>query len=316
MTAGDGSRVSRPLGEGAATLAIVGAAFGFGSIAIATVLATRAGTTLVALLLGRYAIAAVLLLPVVGGARGLAIGRGRALPLLVAGGVGQAIVAVLSLSALAYIPAATLVFLFYTFPAWVAIFARLRGTESITPTRVIALALALAGIVVMVGMPGAATLNPLGVALGLSAALAYGIYIPLVNRLQRGVGSTVATWYICAGVAVILGVAGVARAELSWAQPMAAWWAMLWLALVSTTFAFVLFLRGLATLGPVRTSIVSTAEPFFVAIMGALFLDQPLTLPVILGGLFIAAAVVLLQRGSPPPAPAASGRRATPSGSR
>jgi drug/metabolite transporter (DMT)-like permease len=156
----------------------------------------------------------------------------------------------------------------------------------------------------------------LGVALGLSAALAYGIYIPLVNRLQRGVDSTVATWYICAGVAVILGVAGVMRAELSWTQPMAAWWAMLWLALVSTTFAFVLFLRGLATLGPVRTSIVSTAEPFFVAIMGALFLDQPLSLPVILGGLFIAAAVVLLQRGSPPPAPAASGRRATPSGSR
>ena len=306
------TRGSRPLGEGAATLAVVGAAFGFGSIAIATVLATRAGATLVPLLLGRYFIAALVLLPIVGGLRGLAIGRARALPLLVAGGIGQAIVAVLSLSALAYIPAASLVFLFYTYPAWVALFARLRGTEPITPTRIVALALALAGIVVMVGMPGAQALHPLGVALGLSAALAYGIYIPMVSGLQARVDSAVATWYICVGVSAILAVASVVRQELTWAQPLEAWAAMIWLAVVSTTFAFVLFLRGLATLGPVRTSIVSTAEPFFVAIMGALFLDQPLTLPIVLGGLLIAGAVVLLQRTAAttgvapaPPRPAA-----------
>jgi len=306
------ARGRRPLREGAATLAVVGAAFGFGSIAIATVLATRAGATLVTLLLGRYVIAALVLIPIVGGLRGLAIGRARALPLLVAGGIGQAIVAVLSLSALAYIPAASLVFLFYTYPAWVALFARLRGTEPITPTRIVALALALAGIVVMVGMPGAQALHPLGVALGLSAALAYGIYIPMVSGLQSRVDSAVATWYICVGVSAILAVAAVARQELTWAQPIEAWAAIFWLALVSTTFAFVLFLRGLATLGPVRTSIVSTAEPFFVATMGALFLDQPLTLPIVLGGLLIAGAVVLLQRTTAatgaapsPPRPAA-----------
>lgn len=311
MTTDATARERRALGDGAAMAAIAGAAFGFASIAIATVLATRAGTTLIPLLLGRYFIAALVLLPLVGGLRGLAIGRSRALPLLVAGGIGQAIVAVLSLSALAFIPAASLVFLFYTYPAWVALFARLRGSEPITPIRIAALALALAGIVVMVGMPGAASLHPLGVALGLSAALAYGIYIPMVGALQARVDPAVATWYICIGVSAILAVAALARGELSWEQPLEGWAAMLWLAVVSTIIAFVLFLRGLATLGPVRTSIVSTVEPFFVAIMGALFLDQPLTRPVVLGGLLIAAAVVLLQR-STTGGPVGAGTRPTP----
>jgi drug/metabolite transporter (DMT)-like permease len=48
-------------------------------------------------------------------------------------------------------------------------------------------------------------------------------------------------------------------------------------------------------LGPVRTAIVSTVEPFFTALMGAWLLDQPLTFTTLVGGALIAAAVILLQ---------------------
>jgi drug/metabolite transporter (DMT)-like permease len=74
-----------------------------------------------------------------------------------------------------------------------------------------------------------------------------------------------------------------------------AWLAILLLAVVSTVGAFLGFLRGLRVLGPVRTAIVSTVEPFFTALMGAWLLDQPLTATTLLGGAFIAAAVILLQ---------------------
>jgi drug/metabolite transporter (DMT)-like permease len=60
--------------------------------------------------------------------------------------------------------------------------------------------------------------------------------------------------------------------------------------------AFILFLRGLAVLGPVRTAIVSTAEPFFTAALAAPVLGQPITVRTVVGGVLIAAAVVLLQR--------------------
>jgi drug/metabolite transporter (DMT)-like permease len=64
---------------------------------------------------------------------------------------------------------------------------------------------------------------------------------------------------------------------------------------VCTALAFIAFLRGLGVLGPVRTAIVSTVEPFFTALLGAAVLGQPLTPPMLAGGALIAAAVVLLQ---------------------
>jgi drug/metabolite transporter (DMT)-like permease len=79
---------------------------------------------------------------------------------------------------------------------------------------------------------------------------------------------------------------------------MAAWWSVLALAFLCTAGAFLVFLRGLNVLGPVRTAIVSTIEPFFTAILGALFLSQPMTPTVLAGGALIAIAVVLLQRGA------------------
>jgi drug/metabolite transporter (DMT)-like permease len=55
------------------------------------------------------------------------------------------------------------------------------------------------------------------------------------------------------------------------------------------------FLRGLSVLGPVRTSIISTVEPFWTAVLGALVLNQPITKGVVAGGACIALAVALLQ---------------------
>ena len=74
-----------------------------------------------------------------------------------------------------------------------------------------------------------------------------------------------------------------------------AWAAVLGLAFFSTMIAFILFLRGLAVLRPVRTAIVSTVEPFWTAIVGALALAQPMSPRTAAGGVLIAAAVVLLQ---------------------
>jgi drug/metabolite transporter (DMT)-like permease len=57
----------------------------------------------------------------------------------------------------------------------------------------------------------------------------------------------------------------------------------------------VFFLMGLVRLGPVRTAIVSTVEPFLTALLGVLVLSQSLTLSTVLGGLLIIVAVVMLQ---------------------
>src|SRR5688500_11661279 len=92
--------------------------------------------------------------------------RARAWPLIVLG-VGQAAIAFLSLYALNWVSAATLSFLFYTYPAWVTLIAAVRRTEPLTSTRLLALGLSLTGIVVMVGSPWAETPHMTGVLLAL-----------------------------------------------------------------------------------------------------------------------------------------------------
>lgn len=269
-------------------------ACGFGAISIFVAIATKAGAPLLDVLYWRYVIATVVLLAVLLRAGGRPDRRG--FRVMMTAGLVQSLIAVLSLSALRYISAGTLAFLFYTYPAFVAVLARVRHSEPLTPARLTALAVSLAGIFLMIGAPGGESLHPVGVALALISAVMYALYIPMVGAMQRELTPLATALYMTAGAAVFLGFAGLARAELSVVLPAAAWSSVLALGTLSTAGAFYVFLQGLNVLGPVRTAIVSTVEPFFTAILGAVFLSQPMRGSTIAGGALIAAAVVLLQR--------------------
>ena len=228
-------------------------------------------------------------------ARRLCSCRARALRAILLGGGGQAVVTGASLAALAYIPAGTLGFLFYTYPAWVTVIAAVRGHERITAPRLLALALSLGGVATMVGAPGAASLHPLGVALALGSALAYAIYVPFIGRLQEGSTGTVTSVYICLGAGLVFACVTAVRGAGAPLTPLG-WSAVAALALPCTVVAFLAFLRGLAALGPVRTAILSTVEPFWTASLGAVVLHQPIGRGTLIGGAMIAAAVLVLQR--------------------
>ena len=283
-----------------ASALIVFAACCFGSIPLFAIVAQRGGATLLALLTWRYVLAIAMLLPIAGRAIVAARNRQRSLPLIILAGGAQAAIAYLSLAALDYMSAATLAFLFYTYPAWVALIAAVRRTEPLTPVRLGALALSLTGIVIMVGSPWAAPIPLPGLALALGSALMYAMYIPVVARIQRGVEPAPATVYICIGAGVVyLAVGGATGSLGDLALPTtSAWLAAAGIALLSTVLGFIAFLRSLPVLGTVRTAIICTVEPFYTSVAAALLFAQPLTGATIVGGALIAAAVVLLQLGS------------------
>jgi drug/metabolite transporter (DMT)-like permease len=297
---------ARPADVARATALVLFSACCFGSIPILITIAIRSGATLVDVLAWRYVIAAVLLVAVGGGlARVRRSGR-IVTPLLLLAGGGQAAIAFVSLSALRYIPAATLSFLFYTYPAWVAVIAAARGAERIGGRRAMALALSLAGITLMVGMPGTGHLNPAGVLLALSSAIMYAAYIPMIDHLGRDLPPAVTSVYASGGAALILVVVALSQGGPAFRFAPSAWGAIATLAVVSTVLAFLAFLRGLAVIGPVRTAIVSTVEPFWTALLGSLVLAQRLGPRTLAGGVCIAAAVILLQVRSHTSTPAPS----------
>ncbi len=280
-----------------ATLLVVFSACCFGSIPILITLAIGSGARLIDALVWRYAIAAVLLVIVSGGIGATRAAGRRALPLFALAGGGQAAIAFVSLSALKYIPAASLTFLFYTYPAWLAVISAVRGTEKLTELRAVALSLSLAGLALMVGMPGASGLHPIGVALALSAALLYAVYVPMIGHLGRDLPPAVTSSYAAAGAAVALITASLFQGGPRFELSSLSWLSIGVLAVVCTVLAFIAFLRGLAAIGPVRTAIISTVEPFWTALLGSVVLGQQLGPRTLIGGVLIAAAVIVIQVG-------------------
>jgi len=281
------------MGQG--TLYTLLAAAGFAAVSILTSLATATGLSLATVLAWRYTLAAVVLVGWVGTHAYKRIPPREMLRFVSVGGFGQALLVYLALSSLRFIPAATLAFLFYTYPAWVALVQAVRGAEQLDLRRGVALALSFAGIGVMVGMPGAGGVDWRGVALALSAAMIYGAYIPVMRVLQKDHPVAPTSAYSKIGAALAFLVLSVADQSFTYQIAPATWGVLIALTLFSTVLPSVFFLMGLIRLGPVRTAIVSTVEPFLTAILGVLVLSQALTLPTVLGGALIVAAVVVLQ---------------------
>jgi drug/metabolite transporter (DMT)-like permease len=281
-----------------ATLLIAVSALSFGSISVLTVLVTSAGVPLLTAMAWRYVIGAALLLAIVGVKEIGSIPRKRLIQLFLIGGFGQALITYLSLHALEYIPVGPLAFLFYTYPAWVALLAAMRRTERLTSVRAIALTLALVGVAIMVGAPSTDKLNPIGVILALGSALLYSAYLPSLEHIQQGMPVLVSTFLLVTGAAVTFVIAALLARELYLPTGLPVWSDIVVLAVVSTVIAFSTLIKGLSVLGPVRTAIIATVEPFFTAMLGVAVLGNQLTITTLVGGTLIAAAVLLIQWSS------------------
>ena len=74
---------------------------------------------------------------------------------------------------------------------------------------------------------------------------------------------------------------------------------VLMLALACSSIAYVLYYRLIADIGPTRALTMAFLMPAFGMLWGALFLDEPITLPMIAGcALVIGGATMVLR---PPP---------------
>lgn len=222
----------------------------------------------------------------------------RAVILIVAGGGGQALLTFTSLSALKFISVATLAFLFYTYPAWVALLSAVTGAERLTRWRVAALVLALAGVMIMVGAPGSGTLKGRGVALALGASFIYAAYLPVLRLIQRDIQPKTATLFLVIGAAIFFLFAALLQGGLVFPTRSDVQLEIVLLAVVSTGIAFTALISGLSVLGPVRTAIIATVEPFFTALLGVLVLKDSLRVATLVGGVLIILAVVLIEWSS------------------
>ena len=288
----------KPAGVARATSLVVLSSLSFGAISVLTLLTSRGGLSLVNAMAWRYLLA-IIAVSLFGSLKQIrATPPSRAVILIVAGGGGQALLTFTSLSALKFISVATLAFLFYTYPAWVALLSAVTGAERLTRWRVAALVLALAGVMIMVGAPGSGTLKGRGVALALGASFIYAAYLPVLRLIQRDIQPKTATLFLVIGAAIFFLFAALLQGGLVFPTRSDVQLEIVLLAVVSTGIAFTALISGLSVLGPVRTAIIATVEPFFTALLGVLVLKDSLRVATLVGGVLIILAVVLIEWSS------------------
>ena len=267
----------------------------FGSLAIFGKQAYAGGLGVVGVLAIRFALAAPLLLGLALAARrSLRLGRPAAVALLALGGIGYAIQATLFFNALARIPAGMAALLLYLYPALVTAGAVALGRSRLDRATAAGLALSLAGIMLVLGLPGE-PLDAVGVALGLASACWYTCYILVGEYLLRGVDPLAASAYVSSGAAcsflaaaVVVGGRGLVGAAPAADAAGGA------LAVVGTALAIAAFLAGMARVGSAWASIASSFEPVFTVALGVAVLGDRLGPGKVVGGLAVVAGAVLL----------------------
>jgi drug/metabolite transporter (DMT)-like permease len=103
-------------------------------------------------------------------------------------------------------------------------------------------------------------------------------------------------------VAVSLAAVAIAIAPPAWlarpadTPPAGAWWAILGLAVVCTGLAFVVFFALIEEIGPTRATLITFANPAVAVILGAIVLDEDITLATIGGFVLVLGGCVLATR--------------------
>lgn len=162
-----------------------------------------------------------------------------------------------------------------------------------------ATALAVAGsALLLLGGGSGTTVDALGLLLALAAGASYAGYtIASKVLLDAGRGPT-AVMALGFGGGAVLVAPLLAVVDLAWVGTPTGIAVVLWLALVTMAFAYVLFGRGLAQLPASTVSTLSLAEPLTAALLGVVLLgERPGLVGVLGGGLVLAGLLVLAVPG-------------------
>ena len=282
------------------TLFCLGSGAAFGAMAIFGKLAYGEGATVGTLLAVRFLMAAALFWVLVlagGGVRELRALRARDIAAgLGLGACGYALQAGCYFAALERIDASLLSLLLYTFPAMVAVAAFALGRERLDRRRLVTLAVALGGLVLVVAGAGAGAIDAVGAALGLTAAVVYTTYILVSDGVVARVSPRVLAALVCTGAAVTLTVGSSLLGQFRPAALSVAGWGWLaCLAAVSTVGAISLFFAGLRRVGPTTSSILATVEPLVTVTLAFVVFGETLLAVQLVGGALVLAAVVGLS---------------------
>ena len=223
----------------------------------------------------------------------------RDIPLFLGLGFGSILFfTVCYFTAITIMPLSTAAILLYTSPIWIVLMSTVFFREKMNGKKLVALALAFAGCVLVSGISGEGiTLK--GLLIGLGSGIGYGLYSILGTvALRRYSPYTVTTytfllaaigsWFICSPADMLskFSAAGNSTNLILFCFLTA---------LVTAVIPFLFYTLGLRSVEASKAGILATVEPMVATIVGITCFSEALTLLSATGIALILAAVVLLN---------------------
>ena len=275
------------------SLLVLLSTFGFGSLAILTQFAFRAGLNVTTTLTIRFVFASLLAWPVLIVRRQWKVSRRHALGLVL---IGCCFIANSStyFLALQYAPVSAVTVIFYGYPVVVMILSILFLGERLTWLRALAMGLALTGGMVMLGLQFSGLGGP-GLALAAVSGVFYALYIVLNSRLTRTIPVGVTSTWVMTGMAGAFLAYGLVSGSLDFGFQPRGWLIMLLMVVFATVLPVQFFLAGVFKIGPTIASVLGTFEPIITMVLSALLLGEQIGIYRIAGGALVLGAVLLLR---------------------
>jgi DME family drug/metabolite transporter len=192
----------------------------------------------------------------------------------------------------------------YTAPVWVLLYVVARGQQKLSLQKVAAVAVAITGIVLTIGMVGGKTTGNAGSSLnldswGLFAALLASFSFAFYNVGGHEILARYDRWRVLvwtlASAAVFWLLVNPPWKVLAAHYTLAQWAFLFVFSIISVLGSFSLYFLGLQYLEPTRAIIASCLEPVFSIVLAAAFLSEGVRPIQTLGIVLVLSAIVIVQ---------------------
>lgn len=196
-----------------------------------------------------------------------------------------------------YIPAGlatTIVFLYPVIVALIMVLLKVYPTWQVW----LSILMTFVGVVILSRPSGNMTLNITGLSLAAGSAIAYALYLIVVNRSRRlrTVTSLVLTLYaLLIGSVVFLIHSAISGGEfMAGLDGWYCWMNLICLAVFPTLVSLLTLAMATRIIGPTRTSVLGVFEPVTAIAVGTIFFGESLTLNIIIGVIITLVAVTFM----------------------